>query len=156
MDDTALMRRALLQAERAKQAGELPYGAVLASRDGRILAETHDEVASQRDPTAHAELLAVQRAAAAEGSDLSGCRLVSTAEGCAMCMMAAWLAGVAVVQYGASMAEIKALRADALDEIGVPAAELAARFERRMEVRAGLLRDDCLALWRSPDRAPSA
>ncbi len=155
MDDTALMRRALLQAARAKQAGELPYGAVLASRDGRILAETHDEVAARRDPTAHAELLAVQRAAA-QGFDLSGCRLVSTAEGCAMCMMAAWLAGVAVAQYGASMAEIKALRADALDEIGVPATELAARFERRLDVRAGLLREDCLALWRSPDRAPSA
>lgn len=148
MDETELMRRALAQAERAKRAGELPYGAILVDRDGKILAETHDEVAARGDPTAHAELLAVQRAAAIRGPDLRGCRLYSTAEGCAMCMTAAWLAGLSGVVYGASMTEIKALRPDALDEVGIAAAELATRFARPIEVRVGPLHQDCLDLWR--------
>lgn len=148
MEDADLMRRALAQARLAKAAGEFPYGAVLVDRAGRILAETRDEVAARRDPTAHAELLAVQMATRRLGANLGGCRLYSTCEGCAMCVMAAWLAGLSGLAYGASMTEVKALRPDALDEIGIGAAELAARFDRPIEIRAGLLRQECLDLWR--------
>ncbi len=95
------MRWAIAQAERAGANGEVPVGAVVV-RDGRIVSEGHNETIRRRDPTAHAELLAVQRALEVLGTDrLTDATLYVTLEPCAQCAGAIVLAKVGRVVFGA-------------------------------------------------------
>ncbi|WUS98159.1 tRNA adenosine(34) deaminase TadA [Streptomyces sp. NBC_00708] len=96
------MRRALAEADRAAATGDVPVGAVVLGPDGALLATGHNEREATGDPTAHAEVLALRRAAAALGDwRLSGCTLVVTLEPCTMCAGALVLARVGRVVYGA-------------------------------------------------------
>lgn len=96
------LRMALAQAKMAARRGEVPVGAVVV-KEGRILARGRNEIVSRRDPTAHAEILALRRAAKKLRNErLTGCVLYSTLEPCAMCAGAAVLARVAEVVYGAA------------------------------------------------------
>jgi tRNA(adenine34) deaminase len=96
------MLRALELAEAAAQAGEVPVGAVVV-RDGAIIAEAHNAPRELSDPTAHAELLAIRRAAEALGNErLDGCELWVTLEPCAMCAGAIAHARIAKLYYAAS------------------------------------------------------
>lgn len=80
-----MMRKALLLAKKAFMAEEVPVGAVIVHK-GTIIAEAHNETEARNDPTAHAELLCIQRAAKAIGDwRLSECILYVTLEPCAMC-----------------------------------------------------------------------
>ena len=97
-----MMRRALLAAESAVQKGEVPVGAVVA-REARVLAIAANERETTKDPTTHAELLAIRQAAARLGSwRLTGCTLYSTLEPCPMCAGAAYAARLARLVYAAS------------------------------------------------------
>lgn len=108
------MRRALDLAREAAVAGEVPVGAVVV-RDGVILGEAHNSPRALADPTAHAEILALRRAAAALGSErLEGCDLFVTLEPCAMCAGAIVHARVARLYYGASDAKGGAVEHGAL------------------------------------------
>ena len=99
--DLAMMRRALLAAEQAAEKGEVPVGAVVARGD-EVLATAANERESLQDPTAHAELLALQRAAEKIGSwRLMGCTLYSTLEPCPMCAGAAHAARISRLVYAA-------------------------------------------------------
>ncbi|MBQ6375270.1 MAG: nucleoside deaminase [Clostridia bacterium] len=101
MNDPDLMREALAQAQMAADAGELPVGCVIA-RNGEIVARAHNACEAQRDPTAHAELLAIQRACRALGDwRLTGCTLYVTLEPCPMCAGAIMQARVSRLVYGA-------------------------------------------------------
>jgi tRNA(adenine34) deaminase len=96
------MTAALAQARRAAAANEVPVGAVVALQDGRIVAEAHNESVKRGDPTAHAELLAIQRALKALAADrLEGCTLYVTLEPCAQCAGAAVLSKVGRLVFGA-------------------------------------------------------
>jgi tRNA(Arg) A34 adenosine deaminase TadA len=96
------MRRALAEAERAAALGEVPVGAVLLDAQGRVLASRHNRVETDRDATAHAELLALRAGMAARGDKhLEGCDLYVTLEPCAMCAAALALARVRRVYFGA-------------------------------------------------------
>ena len=96
------MRLALDEAVRAEAAGEVPVGAVVV-RDGRVIASAHNAPRGQSDPTAHAEMLAIRRAAAALGQErLEGCELWVTLEPCAMCAGAIAHARIARLYYAAS------------------------------------------------------
>ena len=95
------MREALLQAKLALDAGEVPVGAAVVC-DGEVIALAHNEREAAQDPTAHAEVLALRRAAKRLGRRrLSGCTLYVTLEPCPMCAGAAALAGVDGVVFGA-------------------------------------------------------
>ncbi len=97
--DLAMMRRALIAAESAAQRGEVPVGAVVA-KEGEILAVAANERETTKDPTAHAELLAIRHAAAASGGwRLTGCTLYSTLEPCPMCAGAAHAARIDRLVY---------------------------------------------------------
>ena len=99
--DLAMMRRALLAARTAAEKGEVPVGAVVA-REGEILAVAANERESTKDPTAHAELLAIRQAAASLGGwRLTGCTLYSTLEPCPMCAGAAHAARLDRLGYAA-------------------------------------------------------
>ena len=95
------MARALELAEQAGRAGEVPIGAVVV-KDGVIIGEAHNSPRELVDPTAHAEVLALRRAAERLGNErLEGCDLYVTLEPCAMCAGAIAHARIARVYYGA-------------------------------------------------------
>lgn len=95
------MAAALEEARRAASAGEVPVGAAVL-REGVVVAQAHNETVARRDPTAHAELLAVQHALHALHTDrLSDCTLYVTLEPCAQCAGAIVLAKVGRVVFGA-------------------------------------------------------
>lgn len=96
------MAAALDEARTAAAAGEVPVGAVVA-KDGRIVARAHNAPRAMRDPTAHAEMLAIRRAAEALGDErLAGCDLYVTLEPCPMCAGAISHARIARLYYGAA------------------------------------------------------
>lgn len=98
----AFMRQALSEARIALDAGEVPVGAVIVC-EGRVIAAAHNEREMRQDPTAHAEVLALQAAAKALGRRrLYGCTLYVTLEPCPMCAGAILMAGVEEVIFGAS------------------------------------------------------
>lgn len=95
------MARALELAQAAARAGEVPVGAVVV-KDGAVIGEAHNAPRELTDPTAHAEILALRRAAERLGSErLEGCELWVTLEPCAMCAGAIVHARIARVYYGA-------------------------------------------------------
>ncbi len=100
--DLSMMRRALLAAQAAAERGEVPVGAVVARR-GEILAVAANEREATGDPTAHAELLAIRKAAMNLGGwRLAGCTLYATLEPCPMCAGALVAARVGRLVFGAA------------------------------------------------------
>ena len=95
------MRAALALAEQARDAGEVPVGAVVV-RDGVVIGSGFNSTISRHDPSAHAEILALRAAAVASGNyRLSGCTLYVTLEPCIMCSGAIMHARIGRVVYGA-------------------------------------------------------
>ena len=100
------MDLALEQAEHARDLGEVPIGAVVVSATGEVLASAGNRTLVLRDPTAHAELLAIRAACAKLGSErLSDCDLYVTLEPCAMCAAAISFARIRRLYFGASDAK---------------------------------------------------
>jgi tRNA(adenine34) deaminase len=96
------MERALAEARAAGERGEVPVGCVVVS-GGKVVAQAGNRTLADKDPTAHAEMLAIRAAAAALGSErLTGCDLYVTLEPCAMCAGAISFARIRRLYYGAS------------------------------------------------------
>jgi len=92
----------LREARAAGAAGEVPVGCVVV-RDGKLIAQTGNRTLTDRDPTAHAEMVAIRRAAANLGSErLVDCDLYVTLEPCAMCAAAISFARIRRLYFGAS------------------------------------------------------
>jgi tRNA(adenine34) deaminase len=90
------------EADAAAEAGDVPVGAVVLGPSGDVVARARNERELRRDPVAHAELLAIQAAAAALGDwRLTGCTVVVTLEPCPMCAGALVAARVSTVVFGA-------------------------------------------------------
>ncbi len=140
------MARALEMARLAALKGEVPVGAVLV-RDGRVVAEGHNLTVCEADPTAHAEMVVIRRAAAAQGDfRLEQTTLYVTLEPCAMCAGALVLARVPRVVFGAY--DPKAGMVGSLgDLLRNP------RLNHRAGVRGGVLADASAALLRAFFRA---
>lgn len=100
--DTYFMKQALLEAEKAYEAGEIPVGAVIVS-ENRIIARAHNQTEQLTDVTAHAEILAITAAAGHLGSKyLPDCTLYVTLEPCVMCAGALAWTQIGRVAFGAS------------------------------------------------------
>lgn len=142
MSPADLVRLALHAAEPAATTGDVPVGAVVAGPDGRVLAAACNEREASGDPTAHAELLALRRAAQVLGTwRLDGCTLAVTLEPCTMCAGALVLARVARLVYGAIDAKAGAVGSlwDVVRD---------RRLNHRPEVVGGVLAEECGALLR--------
>lgn len=101
MTAPSFMDMALEAAEKAGQAGEVPIGCVIV-RNSEVIAVTGNRTLTDRDPTAHAEVLALRAAARARGSErLTGCDLYVTLEPCTMCAAAISFARIRRLYYGA-------------------------------------------------------
>jgi len=136
------MRLALSEARLALAAGDVPVGAVVVSAAGDVVGRGFNERELAGDPTAHAEVLALRRAASALGSwRLEGCTLVVTLEPCTMCAGAAVLSRVSRVVYGA--VDEKAGAAGSLWDVLRDR-----RLNHRPEVVAGVLAEESAELLR--------
>lgn len=144
MTEADFMRRAIDVTRAGIDAGQSPFGSVIA-RDGQVVAATHNTVWLTTDPTAHAEVNCIRAAAAAlKTIALTGCTLYSTTEPCPMCLSAIHWAKIERVVFGASIADA----ADAgFKELFVPATELAKMGGSPLIVEIGLLREECAALF---------
>lgn len=101
MSATTFMDLALEQAENAEKAGEVPIGCVIV-RDGAVIARAGNRTLTDRDPTAHAEVLALREAAGALSSErLTDCDLYVTLEPCTMCAAAISFARIRRLYFGA-------------------------------------------------------
>jgi len=126
------MELALEEARAAAQSGEVPVGAVVL-RDGAILARAHNETVRRRDPTAHAELLAIQQALQTLATDrLDDCTLYVTLEPCAQCAGAIVLAKVRRLVFG-SFDDKAGMCGSIGDLVRHP------RLNHRVEVQGGVL-----------------
>ena len=100
--DIALVRRALVLAEEAGAAGEVPVGALVVDPAGAVIGSGRNRREETHDPSAHAEVLAMREAARAYGSwNLTGCTLVVTLEPCLMCAGALLQARISRLVFGA-------------------------------------------------------
>ncbi len=130
------MRAALEQARRAQALGDVPIGAVVV-REGEIIAAAHNRGIVDADPTAHAEMLAIQAAADALSDwRLNGCTMVVTLEPCCMCAGAMLLARMDRVVYGAT--DPKGGAVDTLFQLCADE-----RLNHRMKVVSGVLAEEC-------------
>jgi tRNA(adenine34) deaminase len=140
--DLAMMRRALELAAQAAELGEVPVGAVIAV-DGAIVAEGYNEREHAKDPTAHAELLAIVRAAKKlDRWRLFGATLYVTLEPCPMCAGAMVNARVDRLVYGAEDPKAGAVRS--LYSIADDP-----RLNHRVAIESGVLAAECGELLRA-------
>lgn len=138
--DAEAMRLALAEAELALGSRDVPVGAVVIDRDGTVLAHGHNEREKHGDPTAHAEIVAIRRAAEVRGDwHLDGTTLVVTLEPCVMCAGAILAARIPRVVFGAWDEKAGAAGSvhDLLRDRWLP---------YRAEVVPGVLEAECAAL----------
>jgi tRNA(adenine34) deaminase len=136
-DWPATMRLALCEGRLGLDSGDIPVGALVLDAAGAVIARAHNERELTGDPTAHAEVLALRRAAVAVGAwRLSGCTLVVTLEPCTMCAGALVLSRIERVVYGA--ADPKAGAVGSLWDVVRDR-----RLNHRPEVIGGVLADEC-------------
>lgn len=135
-DDRVYMELALREARIAFDEGEVPVGAVIV-HDGTLVARDHNRREKLKDPTAHAEMLAITQAAAALGSwRLDRCQLYVTLEPCPMCAGALVQARISRLVFGA--ADPKAGACGSLFKITQDA-----RLNHRVDTVAGVLAEPC-------------
>ena len=137
--DSHFMRLALREAEVAASEDEVPIGAVIVHQ-GRVIGSAHNQREQLRDPTAHAEMIAITQAAGVLGDwRLEDCTLYVTLEPCPMCAGASVLARIPRVVYGA--ADPKAGAAHTLYHLLDDG-----RLNHRADVTGGVLTDECGAI----------
>lgn len=135
MDDVTGMRLALQEAEKALEYGDVPIGAI-AVLGGQIIGRGHNRREADKDPTAHAEMIAIRQAAAAIGHwRLDGVTLYCTLEPCAMCAGAMVLARLPRLVYAAIDPKAGA-GGSIVDLLRHP------RLNHRVDVEGGLLADE--------------
>ena len=146
---SGLMRQAVEVARRGIEAGESPFGAVIATGQGEVVVEAYNTVHSSRDSTAHAEVNAIRAACRKLNTiDLAGNIIVATCEPCPMCAAAVHWARLDAVVYGTG---IEDAREAGFSELLVSCESLYQQGGRSVRVIPGILRDECreiFDLWR--------
>ena len=133
----AWMQRALVLAEAAGNAGEIPVGAIVVDAANQLVAEASNYRERQHDPTAHAEVVALRYAGQALGHwNLTGCTLYVTLEPCPMCAGAILLSRVSLLVYGAHDLKAGAIRS----VLNLPDSNAS---NHRLPVISGLLASQC-------------
>ena len=134
MNDEFFMREALKEAQRAYKQEEVPVGAVI-TWDGKIIAKAHNQVRKLKDPTAHAEMIAITQAADYLGYErLNSCKMYVTIEPCIMCAGAIVLARLDEVIYGASDNKLGAFGS---------VVDIRKIIPTTLKVKLGILQHDC-------------
>ncbi len=140
--DATRLRRAIALAQQARERGDGAFGALLLGKDGALLAEAGNTAHSDDDLTCHAEMNALRQAAAAHGSArLNGATLYASTEPCPMCAAAAYVTGIRRIVFGLAAANLAQARGGPPPwlPLALPAAEIAARGRRPMQVEGPFL-----------------
>ena len=138
--DEKWMKVALSEAEKAREADEVPIGACVVGEDGELLAAAFNRTITDNDPTAHAEMIAIRDAARKVGNyRLAGVTVYTTIEPCAMCAGALVNARVKRLVYGADDERFGAVKT----HFGIGVSEV---LNHRIEVKHGVFADECRAL----------
>lgn len=144
--DLGFLRESIAVAERARENGAHPFGSIVVSATGEIVASCgNNSLPPEGDPTQHAELRAVAAAFRALGPDaMAGSTLFTSAEPCAMCSGAAYWTGIDRVVYALSEHRLLELTGDHPENptFSLPCREVFARGQREIEVVGPLLEDD--------------
>jgi len=150
-DDAFFMSKALVEARKAADRGEVPVGAVVV-HDGKMVGRGHNRPISKKDPTAHAEVIALRSAARKLGNyRLTDCDLYVTLEPCAMCVGAVVQARIRRLVYGTSDPKSGAVRS----VMRFPFRKL----NHRPTISSGIMADECAdvlrAFFREKRRRPA-
>ncbi len=156
--DESLLRKAFDVARRAREAGDHPFGSILADGDGNVLLEQRNAYSLEgRDRTAHAERLLASRAGKAYDLEfLAGCTMYTSAEPCAMCSGAIYWAGIGRVVFGLSERQMKQLTGDHAENptLDLPCRTVFAAGQRATEVVGPMLEVEAAELhddyWSRP------
>ena len=152
MEHEKWMRQAFEEARAGIEEGQTPFGAIVV-RGGAVVARGHNEVWATTDPTAHAEVVAIRRAALALGTiDLGGCVMYTTCEPCPMCAAAIHWSKLDAVCYGAAIADAKAA---GFNELAVPIYDLYAKGRSGVVVMPRVMREACAGLFETWLKHPS-
>ena len=134
--DQLFMQEALKLAKHAATLGEVPVGAVIV-KDGKIIASAHNRRELDKDPVAHAEMLAIREASTVLGDwRLDGCTMYVTLEPCPMCAGALWLSRIKRCVYGCS--DPKAGMLGSVDNLMKHS-----KLNHHYEVVSGVLSEEC-------------
>ena len=146
-DDLHYLRAAIVEANAAEAAGEVPVGAIIVGPNGDILARGNNRVLRDYDPTAHAEIVALRAAGQALSNyRLNDCTLYVTLEPCAMCAGAILHARIARLVYAAPDPKAGAC-GSVLSVLNHP------QLNHKLEVTSGLLAEECSTLLQNFFRA---
>ncbi|WP_122610152.1 MULTISPECIES: nucleoside deaminase [Pseudomonas] len=141
--DLALLRQTIALSQTSKQRGRHPFAALVADRDGKVIAEAgNNSMPPEGDPTQHAELVAVAAAAKRlSPTELEACTLYTSAEPCCMCAGAVYWTGVGRVVYALSEHALLGLTGDHPENptFSLPCREVFARGQRTVSVFGPML-----------------
>jgi tRNA(adenine34) deaminase len=140
-EDLTFMRMAIDEARQA----DFPFGAVIV-RDGKVIARGRNLGRTDRDPTAHGEMVAIRRCLAEHGpGELRGSTLYTSGEPCAMCMGAILWCHIGRLVFAASVTQL----ATKIDQIMLSSAEVAAKAPfAPISITGGVLADEAMALFK--------
>lgn len=136
------MKEALAEAKKAAAAGEVPVGAVIV-KDGEIIGRGHNETETAKDPTAHAEMIAIRQAAKNLGGwRLTGCTMYVTTEPCSMCAGAIVWSRISRLFIGTMDPKSGACGS----VFNIPQKS---RLNHFVEIETGLMQEECSSLMKS-------
>ncbi|MHC5675989.1 nucleoside deaminase, partial [Nostoc sp.] len=125
--------------------GDAPYGAVIV-KDNEIMAVAHNTVSRDNDPSAHAEINAIRSLTAKlKNPSLEGYNIYTTVEPCPMCATACVWSGLSEIVYGASIEDLISINQS---QINISCEEVIAKSFRNIKVRKGVLKNECLELFK--------
>lgn len=141
MNQEYFMRLALIEAKK----GDSPYGAVIV-KDDEVVAVAYNTVNRDKDPSAHAEINVIRSLTAKlQNLSLEGYSIYTTGEPCPMCAAACVWIGLSEIVYGASIEDLISANQS---QINITCEEIIAKSFRNIKVTKGVLREECLALFK--------
>ena len=148
--DALHLRAAIALSADARDAGNMPYGALLVAADSRVLAFVRNTQVSERDCTGHAETQLMREATHKfDAATLADSTVYSSGEPCAMCAGAMYWGGIRRVVYALSMARMHELGGPDGDELLLPCREVMARGMRPVEVTGPALQEEARHVFRA-------
>jgi tRNA(Arg) A34 adenosine deaminase TadA len=148
VDHNRFMALAIEEARSAIRAGDRPFGSVIV-RDGKVVGRGHNRVASSLDPTAHAEVQAIQNAAAnLRAARLEGCTLYTSCEPCPMCCGATFYAGIDTLVIGTRISTLVRLTKGLYSLRDYSVERLVELTGLKLRVVRDVMAEECDAIYR--------
>lgn len=147
-----MIKKAIEIAKQGIEKGQSPFGCVIV-KDGKIIAEAHNTVLMDNDPTAHAEINALRKAGKVlRTHDLSGCIVYSTCEPCPMCFSAIHWANADLIVFGAFIEDAAKL---GFRELRISNETMKKLGGSKVEIIRGVLRKECVEMMEAWSKRPN-